>query len=78
MPYITPEHRTELEIRKPLRAGELTYELYKMCKEYLGERFRYDDIAIVLGCMESAKLELYRRVVAPFEDEKLEQNRDVR
>jgi hypothetical protein len=77
MPYITEQHRKELEIRRPLRPGEITYEVYKLCKEYLGEHFRYDDIAIVVGCLETAKMELYRRVAAPYEDKKLAQNGDV-
>jgi hypothetical protein len=34
---------------------------YEMVTRYLGERYRYDDLAIVLGCLESAFMELNRR-----------------
>jgi len=38
---------------------------------------RYQNINDLLGALEGAKLELYRRVAAPYEDEKVESNGDV-
>ena len=46
--------------------------------EYLHEYGKnYTNINEVIGVLECAKLELYRRVAAPYEDEKIEQNGDV-
>jgi hypothetical protein len=46
--------------------------------EYLTENGRnYANINEVIGVLECAKLEIYRRVAAPYEDEKIDQNGDV-
>lgn len=37
----------------------------------------YQDLNAAIGVLECAKLELYRRVVAPYEDIKLKLNGDV-
>lgn len=38
---------------------------------------RYAHLAEVMAAVENAKLEFYRRVVAPFEDQKIKDNGDV-
>jgi hypothetical protein len=37
----------------------------------------YADYNSIIGVLECAKLEIYRRTAAPYEDEKIEQNGDV-
>jgi hypothetical protein len=37
----------------------------------------YRTINDVLGALEGAKLEFYRRVAAPYEDQKIQENGDV-
>jgi hypothetical protein len=76
MPYIRPEARASA---RPDTAdvGELTYLLYKLCLDALPEAPRYRDFHAVIGALEAAKLEFYRRQVAPYEDGKIRENGDV-
>ncbi len=38
---------------------------------------RYERMNTVIGAMEAAKLEFYRRMVVPYEDEKIEESGDI-
>ena len=38
---------------------------------------KYSEINSVIGVLECAKMELYRRIAAPYEDKKCEENGDV-
>lgn len=79
MPYI-PDNQRRMAWKYPNTVGELTYSLYLDCVRYLerqGNGLRFQDFAEVLGALEAAKLELYRRRVAPYEDIKLQENGDV-
>ena len=38
---------------------------------------RYSKINALIGVLECAKLELYRRVAAPYENDKIDENGDV-
>jgi hypothetical protein len=82
MPYITQKARDELinrpEDRKIATAGELNFMLTKIISLYLksnGTSYQYYNDCI--GALEGCKLELYRRLVAPYEDTKIKQNGDV-
>lgn len=84
MPYIKKERREELEYagidgQEPtLNAGDLNYMLTTLCWEYYQlNGGKYQQINDVLGALEGAKLEFYRRVAAPYEDKKIEENGDV-
>jgi hypothetical protein len=78
MPYIPPEARKRVEVMAPERAGELTYNLYSECMNYLNQKgFQFARFADVLGALEATKLELYRRHIGPYEDQKIEENGDV-
>ena len=76
MPYISPEAR---ESARPDSSdvGGLTYLFYKLCLDALPESPRYRDMHAVIGALEAAKLEFYRRQVAPYEDVKIRENGDV-
>ena len=56
----------------------MNYAISMLCKEYIA-RFGcyYTHLNSVMGVLESAKLEFYRRVVAPYEDKKIEENGDI-
>lgn len=54
--------------------GHLNYLLFKIAKDYCEN---YKDYSDFIGELESAKLEIYRRLVAPYEDEKIKENGDV-
>ena len=80
MPYITLEARERLDKGdKPSTAGELNYAITRLVDEYLIQKgeIRYGHLNEVIGVLECAKLELYRRLAAPYEDKKLNETGDV-
>ncbi len=63
------------EINKP---GELNYAITEMMKNYLERKgVSYTNMNEVIGVLECAKMELYRRMAAPYEDVKIKENGDV-
>lgn len=85
MPYIKKEDRTRLEtfvqametveIKSP---GELNYLLTLLAHRYLNQKPEsYQMYNDAVGALEGAKLELYRRHVASYENEKIKENGDV-
>jgi len=54
--------------------GALNYVLFKLAKYAC---HNYEQYRNFLGELEAAKLEIYRRQVAPYEDIKIEENGDV-
>ena len=79
MPYVDQHRRESLEPDvRPESAGELNFAITSMCAEYIARMgLRYDNINEVVGALECAKLEMYRRVAAPYEDTKIVANGDV-
>lgn len=89
MPYIKQEERGGfVEIKRiPQTAGQLNYLITSLCLAYLREHGpldgegqpvpTYDLLNEVVGALESAKLEFYRRQVAPVEDFKSQRNGDI-
>jgi hypothetical protein len=87
MPYIKMEDRPKYdklinEIISTLKNspvenidGELNYIVTKIIKE--AYPLRYFHINRAIGVLECIKQEFYRRVAAPYEDTKIEQNGDV-
>lgn len=80
MPYISKERRAFLRNyngtgRTP---GDLNYEITQLCDAYLlAGGVCYDNINAVIGVLECAKLEYYRRIGANYEDKKCAENGDV-
>lgn len=84
MPYIKADRRRAILLSSALKeeylrsSGELNYLITWVAKEYLynhGESYQtYNDI---MGALEGAKLELYRRKIAGYEKLKIEENGDV-
>lgn len=84
MPYISPKDRVglsdNLDSIAPKTVGELNFCITRMILEYLTWSVKiknYDAWNSVIGVLECAKLEMYRRAVAPYEDSKIKQNGDV-
>lgn len=81
MPYINTERRGELwsGTAKELmnNPGELNYKLTVTVLEYLGHTPNYERFDAAIGALECCKLELYRRMVVPYEDRKIVENGDV-
>lgn len=80
MPYIDQEARDEiLAGREPQTAGELNFAITVLADRYLIQKggIRYAHVNEVVGALECAKLELYRRLAAPYEDRKMAESGDV-
>lgn len=79
MPYIPHQFRDPLEPKEtPTNPGELNYAISRLIARYIDLRgYRYQYINDALGALEGAKLELYRRIAAPYENGKLAENGDV-
>jgi hypothetical protein len=57
--------------------GTLNYIITRLVVWYLGKNPNYERYNAAIGALECAKQELYRRQIAPYEDEKCEENGDV-
>lgn len=81
MPYIKQEDRGYFEaVTKlaPENPGELNYVLTRIVNQYFADNGgRYQQINDVIGALEGAKMEFYRRIVVPYEDTKIAENGDV-
>lgn len=79
MPYIVEQRRKEIMVSgSPITAGELNWTLTMMIKGYLLRQGTcYQTINDIVGALESCKAEFQRRVVNPYEDEKIKSNGDV-
>lgn len=84
MPYVEQEARKQLNVGAvPRKAGELNYVITKACLRYLrnlegpGRKLGYQDFNDVIGALECAKMEIYRRMISPYEDVKKTENGDV-
>jgi hypothetical protein len=77
MPYIEERFRKRLKESYPVTSGELNYVITKIINEYVGGRRSYSVYNEIIGVLECAKQEFYRRVVSLYEDKKKEDNGDV-
>lgn len=89
MPYIPKKRREEIlrfehdprdeEGRTtPKTSGELNFLLTNSCLSYLAEKgLSYTTINEIVGALECAKQEFYRRVAIPYEEKKIIINGDV-
>ena len=87
MPYISPANRPKFDAGLALLKeelgksgydpGELNYVISCLLYDGFAANPRYAEANKLLGVMEAAKLEFYRRKVAPYEDTKIVENGDV-
>jgi|ETNvirenome_6_85_1030632.scaffolds.fasta_scaffold157315_1 hypothetical protein len=79
MPYISGKSREQLDQGfAPNNEGELNYTITSILDEYLAEYgITYSNLNTIVGVLECAKLEIYRRIAAPYEDTKMQANGDV-
>ena len=87
MPYIKKENRPEIDkLAQPLiehlkslpmedQDGSLNYTVTKIIKNIYPQKYFHFNRA--LGVLSAISLELYRRVVGPYEDTKIKENGDV-
>jgi hypothetical protein len=75
MPYITKDRRGQNRLET---AGDLNFAVTSLVNRYLVEQgLCYASINDVVGVLECAKLEVYRRLAGPYENQKIQQNGDV-
>lgn len=91
MPYIKEEDKEKFEKHfgfgiDPLpeigaiceNPGDLNYVFTRIIHAYIKEKgLRYQNINDVMGALDGASKEFYRRVAAPYEDKKIAENGDV-
>jgi hypothetical protein len=83
MPYVKQERRLLLikktsEFKEKLSPGDLNYQITFLIQNYIDQnKMSYQTINDIVGALEGAKLEFYRRVAAPYEDKKISENGDV-
>ena len=79
MPYIKYERREKIAmLDNPKTVGELNYLITNECAEWIKRNgLSYSTINEVVGVLECAKLEFYRRIATPYEDKKMNENGDV-
>tara|TARA_A200000159_G_scaffold87804_1_gene81336 strand:+ start:2342 stop:2617 length:276 start_codon:yes stop_codon:yes gene_type:complete len=90
MPYISPDDRKNYDavvkelVEDLYHSGEawrgnFNYTISSIISKFIDRLGgpRYSHINDIVGVLECIKLELYRRVAAPYEDLKAEENGDV-
>lgn len=84
MPYISQNERKYFdELVKLIHSdtlknpGALNYLITQLVLAYLPEDPKYSTFNDAIGALECAKLELYRRLVLPYENKKMQENGDV-
>lgn len=79
MPYIINERREAIDNgQRPETSGELNYAITKLLLRYwINSPENYEAINAIMGAVEGAKTEFYRRVAVPYENNKIKVNGDV-
>lgn len=86
MPYIRPEERKRVDgpmqaladTLRDMDAGAQNYAITRLLLSWVRARgISYSHLADVVKVLETAKLEFYRRALAPYEDRKLEEHGDL-
>lgn len=79
MPYVDQATREALDAAYPIMtAGHLNYLITKLLIEYADSKgLCYQTLNDIMGALEGAKMEMYRRVAAGYEDKAILRNGDV-
>ena len=83
MPYINEIRREPVVQGATVKTvGELNFKLSQVMDDYLSytepvDAPSYTKFNNAIGVLECLKMELYRRMVAPYEDLKIKENGDV-
>lgn len=82
MPYINQERRKQYDKIVALlnttfikADGDLNYILFKYCKYHITPS--YNNLKNYIGELRQCATEIERRLLAPYEDSKIEENGDV-
>jgi hypothetical protein len=86
MPYIRQDFKSFLSTKAVAEVGdlcttpgELNFVISTIVRDYFRrtDKGNYQAINDIVGALEGAKIEFYRRVAAPYEDLKIQENGDV-
>ena len=90
MPYIKTKDRLRIEycaedknaiglLSDAIKTeGDLNYVITRLCHEFIKKiGKKYATLNTVIGVLECAKQEFYRRIVSPYENLKIKENGDV-
>ena len=83
MPYIKQEQRRDIQSLAEKLAGlcdtpgKLNFAVSVILLKMLSFDMSYDILNGFIGVLECIKLEFYRRIVSPYEDQKMEINGDI-
>ena len=91
MPYLNNKFREEIEKECEIEklcayfssldpddlVGAVNYVVFKIARRYKPKSMSYAKAVAFIGTIECAKQEIYRRIVAPYEDKKIVENGDV-
>jgi len=79
MPYITKARKNALMGSSPVDcAGELNYTITRLINDYVRNHgLNYQTLNDIEGALSNCSKEFNRRVVVPYEDQKIEQNGDA-
>ena len=83
MPYIKQDRREEMDIVVDLMEakhivadGDLNYILYKYCKNHI--KPSYNNLKNYCGELRQCATEIERRILAEYENSKIQENGDVK
>jgi hypothetical protein len=79
MPYIKSERRNALGACEPIQgAGELNYLITQLLRRYwVNSPQNYQTINDISGAATEALAEFRRRIIVPYEENKIKENTDV-
>lgn len=79
VPYVSKDRRKWLDQGgAPSNAGELTFCLTRVVQRYVRtKKLSYQTLAETLGALRGVELDVYRRVLAEYEEKKQLENGDV-
>lgn len=82
MPYIKDNRKDPVlnQVKILDTSGDLTYAITAICLTWLESNNKvnsFENLSNIIKALECAKLEFYRRVMVPYENNKLSENSDV-
>ena len=80
MPYIPKQDREQFDVSglNPQTPGELNYVISQLSAQYLQHKgLGYTNCNEIIGVLDCVKQEFYRRITAPYEDIKINENGDI-
>ena len=86
MPYISKESKEKvdrglvaLQLSEFECAGDLNYAIHQLISKYIeSNKVSYQTYNDIFGVLDCAKMEIYRRLVSKYEDQKVDENGDVK